>query len=58
MKFILRAIVLLWALSALPAMAVKVQPIAELDVLPEDADEDDLWVIASGHENNIGNSDS
>ncbi len=57
MKFILRAFVLLWALSALPAMAVKVLPIAELDVLPEDEDEDDLWVIASGHENNIGNSD-
>ena len=48
-------VVLSLLLAAAPAQAAKIRHVDEIDKLPENTDEQGLWDIASGHENNIGN---
>lgn len=38
------------------AWSAKVAPVSDLKALPDDHDEEELWVVASNHENNIANS--
>ncbi len=56
MRMRIRPLVCFLLLVPMLAWGAKVAPISELDVLPEDQDEDELWVLASSHENNIANS--
>lgn len=52
----LRNFLLLLLLIAAPSlMAAKIRHVDEIQQLPENEDEQHLWDIASGHENNIGN---
>lgn len=53
-RFLVLAVMLL-SLGSAVAQAAKVRHVDDIETLPENEDEQRLWDIASGHENNIGN---